>query len=225
MEIYSLPSRLTAIILDIDRTLYDHDEYADGQLESQYRKLAEHWSVREEEARERVRSWREEYARNNGGKTQSLGNTFAALGVPIETSAAWRNATIRPEEYLERDERLVAALEELARGLPLMAVTNNPVAVGQATLRVLGVGELVRDVVGLDTTLRSKPDTEPFLEALRRLGMPAAGVISVGDRYDVDIAPALALGMGAIRVGGVAEVYELPEALRERGLVGASSLD
>jgi phosphoglycolate phosphatase/putative hydrolase of the HAD superfamily len=31
----------------------------------------------------------------------------------------------------------------------------------------------------------------------------------VGDRYDVDIAPALELGMGGILVEGVEEVYSL----------------
>ena len=225
MKIYSLPEALTAIILDIDRTLYDHDEYADGQISAQYRKLAEHLSVSEGEARARVRAWRDEYARTTGGKTQSLGNTFAALGVPIATSVKWRNETIRPEEHLKWDERLVSALTELAAATRLVAVTNNPVAVGESTLRALGVGDLVSEVIGLDTTLRSKPDTEPFREALRRLGVPPEGVISIGDRYDVDIAPALAVGMGAIQVGSVTDVYDIPTILRERRLIEPVSLD
>ena len=223
MKTFSLPDHLRAIILDIDRTLYDHEVYANGQIDAQYRMLAKHWNVTESEARARVSARREEYSQSTGGKQQSLGNTFAWLGVPMETSVEWRNATIRPEEYLQKDEALRTALATIAAVIPLVAVTNNPVAVGRSTLRVLGVEDLVRDVVGLDTTLKSKPDREPFREALRRLAMSPGGVISVGDRFDVDIAPALELGMGAIQVDGVTDVYKLPQALRERSLLPAPS--
>ena len=225
MRTYSLPDRLRAIILDIDRTLYDHDEYAEEQIASQYRRAAEAWGVSQAEAAKRVRAWREEYARKNGGRHQSLGNTLAGLGVPIETSVRWRAQSIAPEDYLRRDPRLVAALGELAAHVTLVAVTNNPVSVGQATLHVLGVDELVADVVGLDTTGRSKPDPEPFREAIRRLGVPPGSIISVGDRYDVDIAPALSLGMGGVQVDGVTDVHRLPELLRKHGLLGAVTLD
>jgi phosphoglycolate phosphatase/putative hydrolase of the HAD superfamily len=35
--------------------------------------------------------------------------------------------------------------------------------------------------------------------------------VSVGDRYDIDIALPLELGMGGILVDGVEDVYTLPE--------------
>lgn len=223
MKTFSLPDKLSAIILDIDRTLYDHDVYAEHQYELHYRKASDYWSVSEEEVRERVRAWREEYERSTGGKTQSMGNAMVALGIPMSTVIEWRNEAIRPGEYLKRDEQLARALGELAAEVRLIAVTNNPVAVGEGTLRVLGVRDLVGDIVGLDTTFKSKPHEAPFREALRRLELPAAEVISVGDRYDMDIAPALALGMGAIQVDGVTEVYPIPGLLREAGLLGSAS--
>jgi phosphoglycolate phosphatase/putative hydrolase of the HAD superfamily len=37
--------------------------------------------------------------------------------------------------------------------------------------------------------------------------------IAIGDRYDIDIALPLELGMGGILVDGVEEVYKLPEIL------------
>jgi phosphoglycolate phosphatase/putative hydrolase of the HAD superfamily len=37
--------------------------------------------------------------------------------------------------------------------------------------------------------------------------------LSVGDRYDIDIALPLELGMGGILVDGVEDVYRLPELL------------
>ncbi|MEE8441191.1 MAG: HAD family hydrolase [Spirochaetia bacterium] len=132
-------------------------------------------------------------------------------------SVRWRSESIHPEEFLLPDRRLVLTLETLSRHVDLIAVTNNPVGVGVATLDVLGVREHLREVVGLESTGFSKPSVEPFREALRRLGADAEATISVGDRYDVDIAPALAVGMGAIHVAGVEEVYQLPGYLRDSG--------
>lgn len=66
-------------------------------------------------------------------------------------------------------------------------------------------------VVGLDSTLKSKPETEPFELALRLLDLRPEVCLSIGDRFDVDLAPALALGMGGILVTGVEDVYRLPE--------------
>jgi len=222
MKAYGLPFRIRAIAFDIDRTLYDNDAYADDQIDSQYRRAAVHWGVSEEEARQKVRSWRDEYGRRNDGATTSLGNSLAGLGIPIETSVVWRNETIVPADYLSQDENLVRAVSSLARRVPLVAVTNNPVQVGNETLTVLGVRSFFGAVVGLDTTWRSKPDPESFREALRQLGVPADETVSVGDRYDVDIEPALSLGMGGILVEGVREVYDLPVFLSDR-LPGAAT--
>ena len=65
-------------------------------------------------------------------------------------------------------------------------------------------------LVGLDDTLSGKPSPGPFEETARRLGLAPARCVSVGDRFDVDLAPAMELGMGAILVDGVEDVYELP---------------
>jgi FMN phosphatase YigB (HAD superfamily) len=214
MQVFSMPTRVRAIVFDIDRTLYDHDEYADEQIESQFGKAAEQWGTSVEETKLRVQAWRDQYALLNDGKHQSLGNALAGLGVPISTSVRWRVETIRPADYLVRDELLAAALDILSRSFRLIAVTNNPASVGVSTIEVLGVSEFLPEVVGLETTGYSKPSVEPFLEALRRLGTAAGETISVGDRYDVDMAPALAVGMGGILVQGVEEVHVLPEFLK-----------
>lgn len=216
MTEYRLPGTIHAIVFDIDRTLYTNETYAEGQIEGQYRCAAQYWGVPVEEARARVGEWRAEYSRRNNGAATSLGNTLAGLGVPIETSVKWREEQIDPGLYLSSDPDLVAALSWFARRLPLLAVTNNPVKVGQATLDVLGVSHLIGGVVGLDTTWKSKPDPEPFREALRRLGTAPETTVSVGDRYDVDIEPALSIGMAGVLVDGVAEVHHLPSFLADR---------
>jgi len=179
-------------------------------------RLARERGVSVKIVQDQVRRFRDEYARNHGGAVQSLGNTFVALGVPIQTSVEWREQLIHPEDYLSRDERLRRTLEELATYYALAAVTNNPVKVGVRTLEVLGVSDLVQSVIGLDSTGTSKPNTQPFRHVCAVLDTPPLETISVGDRMDVDIVPAREIGMGAILVDGVEDVYQLPAVLRNR---------
>jgi phosphoglycolate phosphatase/putative hydrolase of the HAD superfamily len=75
------------------------------------------------------------------------------------------------------------------------------------------VADLIEVLVGLDTCNLSKPAKEPFVLAAQKSGTNPASIVSVGDRYDLDLAPALELGMGGILVRGVADVYRLPDLL------------
>ena len=49
--------------------------------------------------------------------------------------------------------------------------------------------------------------------AAQMTGAALEECLSVGDRYDIDLALPLELGMGAILVSGVEEVYTLEEIL------------
>lgn len=213
MQFHSLPDEIRGIAFDIDKTLYDNDHYARHQIDLLIERLAQHRGESVAEARRAVLQWQERYAAEHDGARQSLGNTFAALGVPIETSVAWREELIHPEHYLHADEHLRTALEQLSAHVRLVAVTNNPVRVGRATLVALGVSSLFPHVVGLDSTHRSKPDPASFRRAAELLELEPRFVIAVGDRYEVDIEPALSLGMGGVLVDGVGDVYALPRAL------------
>lgn len=214
MQVYALPGLIRGLVFDIDKTLYDHEGYARHQADVLIERLAQELRSSAELAREEVETWRAAYEREHGVR-QSLGNAFAALGVPMETSIEWREQLIRPRRFLDRDPRLRAALEALRESYRTIVVTNNPERVGKATLEALGVDDLFAHVVGLDTTKRSKPDPEPFLHAARVLGCPPQGLVSVGDRYDVDIAPALGIGMGGVLVDSVCDIYRLKERLAE----------
>jgi len=221
MQFHSLPGRIEGLAFDIDKTLYDNDYYARNQIDLLIERLAQERSETVAETRRAILRWQEEYAQANDGARQSLGNTFAALGIPIQTSVAWREELIHPEHYLQPDEYLHRAIEELSGEYRVIAVTNNPVRVGRAALEALGVGGLFPHVVGLDSTLRSKPDPAAFRYAAEALGLSPESVVSVGDRYEVDIVPALSLGMGGVLVDGVHDVYSLPRALAsERRLQG-----
>jgi HAD superfamily hydrolase (TIGR01509 family) len=136
---------------------------------------------------------------------------FLGFGIDMATIIRWREEEIRPRDWLAPDPRLDESLAALSARFKLVLLTNNPRSIGAASLDALGVSSHFSVVVGLDDTFESKPAPEPFIKACEALGFPPSRCISIGDRKFVDIEPALALGMGAVLIDGVEDVYRLPE--------------
>lgn len=215
MEIYKIPENLKAIIFDIDSTLYTSSAYAFEQVDCQVREFARQRGITAQEARQMVADYRKKFAREHNGSKVSLGNTLLSFNVPISQSVEWRRALLEPSDFLSRDEKLIQTLTELQKDYALICVTNNPVLPARKTLEAIGVSEFFPNIIGLDTCLKSKPAVEPFMKAVETLGVKVEQCVSVGDRYDMDVALPLEMGMGGIVVDGVTDVYSLVEKLRK----------
>ncbi len=207
MKVFNLPSVIKGFIFDIDSTLYTCPEYAFEQVDCQIREFAKLRGIDAQQAREKIAEYREKFATTHGGKKTSLGNTLINFGIPIEQSIEWRKKLLFPEYFLKKDEKLIREIKILFENYKLICVTNNPVVPARKTLQAIGVSDFFEKIVGLDTCFKSKPAKEPFTEALKILKLNANECISVGDRYDLDIAIPLEMGMGGILVNGVEEVY------------------
>ena len=216
MKIYRLPEQTGALIFDMDLTLYTCEEYARAQIDALVERLAaargKPFAAINAEIGEHRRAW----AATHGGEALSLSHIFARYyGVSMEENIRWREESYEPARYLREDPRLREVLAALSGGgLALALVTNNAVRVARKTLAALGVGDLFPVILGLDTCGTAKPHPLPFQRAAELLSQPPGTCVSVGDRYDVDLAPPLELGMGAILVDGVEDVYRLPEVFQ-----------
>lgn len=77
-------------------------------------------------------------------------------------------------------EEMLARLKE--RGVRRGVVTSKYTELARRGARCCGLEDLLEDFVGRDMTERHKPDPEPVLLALKRLGVPAGPrVLMVGD--------------------------------------------
>jgi phosphoglycolate phosphatase/putative hydrolase of the HAD superfamily len=214
ITVYRLPQKITALIFDMDLTLYTNQEYARFQVDCVLRQAAAFKGKTVEALREDVAACRNAWAAAHNGRRTSLGNVLAALGVSLDESIRWREALLEPGDFLGEDPKLRETLNTLRADYALALVTNNPVLVARKTLRALGVEELFPVIVGMDTCKVSKPHRAPYLKAAELLGLDPPGCVSIGDRYEIDIEPPLELGMGGILVGGVTDVYRLPPHLK-----------
>jgi len=215
MIVYRFPTEIHAIIFDIDSTLYTCPEWAHEQIDIQIRHMASLRGEIPEVTRALITEFQAEW-KTKYGTTPSLGTTLTHFGIPIEESVRWREKLLEPGLFLKHDPRLYTVLAELTAlrtasgNLRIAAVTNNPVIPARKTLEALGVSSFFPDLIGLDTFGVSKPHIRPFMEAASRLDCTPEHCLSVGDRYDIDIALPLELGMGGILVEGVEDVYRLP---------------
>lgn len=212
MQCFNIPAHIRALLFDIDLTLYTNDEWAREQIDIQIRHFANLRNMTAAEARTLIDQERLRNEKETGKKT-SLGNALTAFGIPISESIRWREELLEPEKFLAPDPVLRDTLKKLSAKFSLAAVTNNPSRPAGSTLEALGVRDLFPVLVGLDTTGVSKPHKKPYTTAADALGVPWNTCVSIGDRYDIDIAVPLELGMGGILVTGVEDVYTLPGKL------------
>lgn len=213
MKIYKLNKDCDTIIFDIDSTLYTNQAYAIEQVDIQIREFAKSQNISESKARTLISNFRKEWSKQNNGKKISLGNTFIHFGVTIEDSIKMRETLLEPSLFLKKDEQLIKTICKLKEKYKIICVTNNPVIPARKTLEAIGISEFIPEIIGLDTCHKSKPAIEPFMLAVKKMNTTAEKCISVGDRFDMDLALPLELGMSGILVSNVKQVYTLPDIL------------
>jgi putative hydrolase of the HAD superfamily len=133
----------------------------------------------------------------------------AELTVPLTEFARTFSAVGLQEHPPIANPEAVALVKALAeRKIPVIAITNT--ARRGSTWR-----EYLRDQVGLEFrhVISScdcgavKPDPTIFLEAARRTGLAPAGILHVGDRWELDVEGAVRAGFGAMLYRGLWKFY------------------
>ena len=213
MKIYFIPEKVKGLIFDIDLTLYDNKDYYNSQTEVLIQRLAEEQRKDYLDVKNQIDSFKLKYAERNKGHKPSLGNTFVNFGIPIQKSVAWREELHKPENFLKEAPRLRKNLLTLKNYFKLIAVTNNPSSIGMRTLNALGLRDIFLNVIGLDISMVSKPHEKPFYLAKKELHLKFRNLISIGDRFEIDLEIPLALGMGGILIEKAKDIYKLPDIL------------
>ncbi len=218
MQTYHLgPERLAGLrglIFDMDLTLYRNEDYYASQLNNQVVLLAAERERTVAELEAELNAWEAVFRKQHEGRKPSFGNTLlGALGIPIAQSVELRRRAIRPEDYLVADPQLAKTLAMLQGRFALVLVTNNPSDIAVRTLEVLGVSRFFPRIIGLDESGNSKPHPRAFELAYRALNLPPTAVVSIGDRFPVDLEVPMGFGSAGVLVESMADVYALPDLL------------
>jgi phosphoglycolate phosphatase/putative hydrolase of the HAD superfamily len=219
MKIYRLPEKITALIFDMDLTLYSHAEYGQIQIDNLIAIAAEKRGLSFAGANREIEAARLSWAASHNGQRPSLSSIILSWGFTMEDNVSWRERAYEPEKFLKRDDRLRACLLALS-SYSLGIVTNNPLSIAKRTLACLGIEDCIDALSCLDTLMIAKPHKLPFEKVIgilndsSKIQHTPESCVSIGDRYEIDLELPLEMGMGAILVDGVEDVYALPEILR-----------
>jgi putative hydrolase of the HAD superfamily len=128
----------------------------------------------------------------------------AGLAVPDDPAALDRvfDGYLRAYErswrvFSDVDEALAAIA---AAGLATAVLTNGIREQQNDKLARVGLAGRVGPVFTVDDLGVAKPDPDAFRGACRRWGLAPGSVLSVGDRYDLDVLAARAAGLSAIHL-------------------------
>jgi phosphoglycolate phosphatase/putative hydrolase of the HAD superfamily len=205
-------SRRGILVFDLDGTLYDNPAYIRFQEESQVKKLADFLHLSYDDTCSRVRRVKQ-LRKNRCLPPTSLANIFKELGAPFDLIIQSRISEFHPSDWLSSDISLFETLRALEVYYSLAIITNNPHVIAEESLKSLGVLELFNIIVALDDTKKSKPDPAPFKILIKDTNLMPEKCIAIGDRYSIDIEPALREGMNGILIDNVREIYLLPNIL------------
>ena len=126
-----------------------------------------------------------------------------------------RTAMVGGLDVFQMRPDMPALLRRLAdRGLKLGIVANQPARMAERLGRE-GIADLFAYLGLTGLTGLRKPDPRAFTTACEALGVTPAEAIMIGDRIDIDIAPAKALGMAAIQFRGGRHRRQRPRSTAE----------
>jgi putative hydrolase of the HAD superfamily len=184
-----------ALLLDLDDTLYPHRRFRTSGFAAVARHLAQTLGLNESALfRQLLRASRE------GNRGKELDLLLRDLSVPV-TLESLVDVIRSHQPVLRLSVATVTTLKALRATWRLAIVTNGLPEVQARKVEALGLAPLVDTVVFAADfgSGRGKPEPEPFVEALRRLGVPAERAVFVGDDEEADIAGAFCCGLLTIR--------------------------
>ncbi|HWQ18346.1 MAG TPA: HAD family hydrolase [Methanotrichaceae archaeon] len=114
----------------------------------------------------------------------------------VETSRTFRAGSLRKIDVLHPSVRLLKELE----GYPMCIVSNAQRVFTEPEIEYLDLAKYFKFIIYSSDFGHKKPDPRIFLAAARQLGLKPEEVMSIGDTFDNDIAPASKLGMKAMHI-------------------------
>ena len=126
----------------------------------------------------------------------SIYGAALSLGVSDLIIAQHQKKIVRPEQILSPDSILSALLEKLSESACLALLTNTRTSIARRALSALGINKITfSHVYGGDMLVQPKPSSEDILKLCRAMSVAPGETVSIGDRWGVDLQPALNAGL------------------------------
>ena len=196
-------NQIKAVGFDVDGTLY----HATFEMSQEVGKILIGRAAKElfrdvDDLAEEYLKRRDEYR----GNTLTL-NSFGLDGQKI-FQEVWDSIAI--EKYVTKDLKMMKMIKALKKQYQLFIITNGTGRQVERKLKYLGL-----DYLDFEPRIYCydqgwvKPEPSPFLLAIESLDLKPEEIVYIGDREDIDIEGASAVGMKTIFVGGESQKADL----------------
>lgn len=209
-------ARITAIIFDLDGTLYTSKGLAAEIHRVACGALARQLGVTADEADNRLRETKALISTRTG-REATLSAACAELGCDIRELHRYLATEIAPEPFLLRDDQVVAMLARLSGTRTLYVYTNNNRPLATRIMAAIGVDTFIRKTFSIEDLWRSKPDRMALESIFADIGAQPRECLFAGDRYDVDLRLPAELGSTVFLTRSVAELLTLEQFIADNG--------
>jgi putative hydrolase of the HAD superfamily len=199
---------IKAIVFDLDGTLYNSPLVLKRFAEAAYYTYAKNKQVEYEMAKRLIEERRAELKKETGHAVPYT-RVLISYGVPISVWHQENSAYFDAGEYIHEDRQLRQVLKQMKAKYKLAVLTNNNQIQTDRILIALGVFALFDQVFTYNSFELLKPDPKLFKKIIETMGIIPEECLVIGDRLDVDLEPAQALGMKTLAVKGPEDVYKL----------------
>lgn len=203
---------IRAIVFDLDGTLYVCERFAAEIQNAATEYIARLKGINMGDAEILMAATRARLTEASGS-VQTISAVCTELGGSVQELHRFFQATLRPEAYLVRDERVIQLLDWLARHFALYVYTNNNRILTTRIIGYLGLEHALSGVFTIDDTWRGKPDEGMVKELLKEIGCSPEETLFAGDRYDVDLRLPEQLGCPVYLSRSIEQLLRLKELL------------
>lgn len=203
-------TKITAILFDMDGTLYDSTKLLEKQRDIAVAVLRDFFQWEEEQTIE-VFHKTEMRLQGTLGFKPTASSVVVEAGVPLMTYLYECGRRYDGSTFIQKDNELIKVLKQLRDQNRILVVTNNNRTQTDLILHKLGVYDLFHHIYSLYETRIIKPDVKLYQEIITECGLAADECLVVGDRYDIDLAPAKQIGMHTLLVKDMQDVYGIEQ--------------
>lgn len=205
-------SNISAIVFDLDGTLYTSDAQEEAVWKSVSCYAGELLGCSPSEGKKRLQQLRKQLTAQRGS-LQTLAVIIKEIGGTLQEMHRRFAAEIEPAELIEADLRVPGLLDRLSTAYRCWLLTNNNRLLADKILAILGLSNAFEKTIAIDDGWQPKPDINLVHKTLAELELQPQEVLFVGDRYDIDLHPPEQAGCPTMLVKTVDELMMLEDLL------------